>query len=282
MTVRDVQRRTVAGLHTTVWLGTGSRTVVALPGLSSTGAVWGPLAESIPEVDVVAPDLRGRGGSLNVGGETGLRAHACDVAALIAELDLRDVVLVGHSMGAYLAPVVAQEAGQRVTQLVLVDGGIPPRLPFFMGPRLVAMTFRRELRGLNRDWPTVEAFAHKAKFELMTQSRPDLRPAVLAIVEADLGGAAGAWHPRLDVDRLVADAVDVFCGLDVEHALNALSVPTAVLLAENKRKDGQRPFIGDRAVAPWLRRQPLLSVRRLPGNHVTVLFAPELREAVLS
>jgi lipase len=282
MNVRDVHRRTVTGLHTTIWPGAGTRTVVALPGLSSTAAVWGPLAESLPDIEVVAPDLRGRGGSRDVGGQSGLRAHARDVAALMSELDLRDVVLVGHSMGAYLAPVVAQEVGDRVTRLVLVDGGIPPALPLFMGPRLVRMTFRKELRALDRDWPTVEAFARTSKFEQMLASRPELRPVVLGIVAAELDGDAGALRPRLEIDRLVADAVDVFCGPDVEHALDDLKMPTTVLLAENRRRDGQRPFIADRAVTPWLRRQPLLSVRRLPGNHLTVLFAPELREAIAS
>lgn len=282
MSVRDVQRRTVAGLHTTIWRGAGTQTVVALPGLSSTAAVWGPLAESAPDVTLVAPDLRGRGGSMNVKGEPGLRAHARDVAELLTELDLRDVVLVGHSMGAYLAPVVAQQAAERVSRLVLVDGGIPPALPFFMGPRLVRMAFRKELRSLDRDWPTIEAFARKAKFEQMLAGRPDLRETVLGIVRQELIGEAGAWHPRLAVDSLVADAVDVFCGRHVEPALDALRVPTTVLLAESARKDGQRPFITDHAVTPWARRQPLLTVRRLPGNHVTVLFAPELREAIAS
>lgn len=55
-----------------------------------------------------------------------------------------------------------------------------------------------------------------------------------------------------------------------------------MLLAENRLKEGERPFISDKAVAHWTARCPNLSVQRLPGNHVTILFAPELAEAVAS
>src|SRR5690242_461980 len=82
---------TAAGLHVTEWPGSGP-TVVGLPGLSSSSAAWAPLAGQLPDARIVAPDLRGRGASQRLSGPTGLRAHARDVAAVMAELDLRDVV----------------------------------------------------------------------------------------------------------------------------------------------------------------------------------------------
>jgi len=279
MSVRSTDRRTVAGLDVTVWAGTGPN-VIALAGLTSTSAVWRPLAESMPAAHVVAPDLRGRGGSQHVPGGTGLLAHARDVAAVIAELDLTDVVLVGHSMGAYLAPVVAQQLPARVARLVLVDGGIRPALPFFMGRRLTKLTFRKQLRGADKAWPDVESFARHGKFDRMVASRPDLREPIMGILHAELGAGDGPLRPHIDVDRAAEDAVDVFFGPALEPALDALRVPTSVFLAQNQKWEGQRPFISDNAVAPWLQRQPQLSVTRLPGNHLTVLFAPEVRAAV--
>jgi len=279
VTVRNVERRTVAGLHTTIWPGTG-QAVVGLPGLSSTAAVWAPVAESLPDANFVGPDLRGRGGSQHLAGTAGLRTHARDVAALLDELDLQGVVVVGHSMGAYLAPVVAQEAPKRVARLVLIDGGIPPAFPWVMRPAVVRMMFRRQLSSANHDWPDVESFARKGKFDRMVASQPELRPVLLEMLRGELTGPDDKLRPRIDVDHAVADAADVFFGPDLGAALDALTVPAAVFLAENQKWEGQKPFISDRAVAPWLERQPLLSVRRLPGNHVTVLFAPEIREAI--
>ena len=281
VTQRASTTRSVAGFTVTEWPGTGP-TVLGLSGLGSHAPTWGPLAQSLPSTRFLGIDLRGRGAGQGMTGPTGLRQHARDVAAVVAELDLTDVVVVGHSMGAYLAPVVAQEAPGRIRHLVLVDGGILPKFPFFMGPALTRMTFRKQLKSSDKEWPSVEELARKGRLDRMLQDRPDLTPVILGILEAELGGKPGALRPRLDVSRAVEDAVDCFFGPDNAPALDALTVPAYVFLAENAKKAGQRPFISDAAVAPWTARQPLLRVTRLPGNHMTVLFAPEVAEAVLA
>lgn len=280
MTARSCEQQVVAGLHTSVWPGSTGPTVVALAGLTSTSAAMGPIADAVPAAHVVAPDLRGRGASMHLPGPTGLRAHAQDVAAILRELDLTDVVLVGHSMGAYLAPVVAQEAPERIRSLVLIDGGIRPTQPFFMRPAVVRAVFRRQLRGMDRDWPDLQAVARKGGFTAMLAARPDLAPAVMQMLHEELGGGEPPFRPRIAVEHAVADAVDTFFGPDVEPALDALRAPADVLLAAHRRREGERPFVADRAVERWRQRQPLLRVQRLPGNHVTVLFAPEVATAI--
>ncbi len=280
----------VAGLTVTEWPGTGTAvgpgtgsvpgaTVFCLPGLGSSAAAWSALAGALPDARVLSVDLRGRGAGQGLTGPTGLRAHARDVAAILAELDLTEVVVVGHSMGAYLAPLVAQEADDRVAKLVLVDGGIPPLLPFFMGPRLTRFAFTRQMRGVDKQWPDIESLARKAKIGKMVASFPELRPVVLDMLTEEMTGPDGVLRPRADIDRCAADAVDTFYGVDVVPALEAVTVPMVAILAENKQSDGQKPFISDKAVGPWLARKPNLSVTRLKGNHVTVVFADEVRAA---
>src|SRR5690349_6949610 len=124
-TARASVQHQVAGFTVTEWPGSGP-TVLGLSGLGSHNPTWAPMAESLPDTHFLAIDLRGRGAGQGMTGPTGLRQHAKDVAAVLAELDLTDVVVIGHSMGAYLAPVVAQEAAGRIKHLVLVDGGILP------------------------------------------------------------------------------------------------------------------------------------------------------------
>jgi pimeloyl-ACP methyl ester carboxylesterase len=199
----------------------------------------------------------------------------------MAALDLSDVVVVGHSMGAYLAPIVAQEATGRVRKLVLVDGGIRPAFPFFMRPAMVRMMFRRQLKAADTTFPSLDALVQKARAGEMLTERPDLAPLVLGILDAESRRPDG-FRPKLDVDRAVEDAVDTFFGPDSAEALAALTVPAEVILAENQKKPGQKPFISDKAVAAAVAKQPLLHVTRLPGNHVTVLFAPEVVQAVLA
>jgi lipase len=279
-TTRESTQHLVNGFTVTEWPG-GGPTVFCLSGLGSHAPTWAPFAERVPAARLFGIDLRGRGAGQGMAGPTGLRQHAKDVAGVIEALDLSDVVVIGHSMGAYLAPVVAQEATGRVRKLVLVDGGIRPALPLFMRPALVRMTFRKQLKAADATFPSVEAMAKKARAGTMLKDRPDLEPLIMGILEAESRRPDG-FRPKVDVGRAVEDAVDCFFGTATAEALAALSVPAVVLLAESAKKTGSKPFIADRAVAPAVAAQPLLHVTRLPGNHVTVLFAPEVAAAVLA
>jgi lipase len=276
--LRTLEALRVAGLYTAVWRGSGP-TVLGLPGLGSSSRAWALLADALPDANVVAPDLRGRGGSAGLGGPTGLRQHARDMKAVADELDLRDIIVVGHSMGAYLAPVVADEIGDRVARLVLLDGGIPPRLPVFMRPAVVRTTFRRNLRKVDRDWPDAESFAKTATGKAL-RSRPDLLPIVASWGDHELAGPPGALRPRLDAAHVVADAVDTFFGGDVVPALLALTVPAHLIAATAGKHDRARPFLSEKVVDEWTDRLPALSAERVHANHVTLLFAPEVTQAV--
>ncbi len=57
--------------------------------------------------------------------ETGLHAHVDDVAALIERENLRDVVLVGHSYGGAVVTGVVHRCGERIAELVYLDGFVP-------------------------------------------------------------------------------------------------------------------------------------------------------------
>lgn len=278
MSSRTCAEPRTAGLVVSQWPADGPA-VLGLAGLGSSGRSFAHLASALPDRHLVAPHLRGRGGSVGAEGPTGLRAHARDVARVLEDLDLTDVVVVGHSMGAYLAPLVAQEAAGRITRLVLVDGGLPPAFPFFLGPRLTRLAFRRELRDLDRDWASVDAVADH-KLPPLVRDRPELRPLLVEALAADLDGPPGAVRPLLDAERCVADAVDAFFGPDTTPALEALSVPAHLLAATSGKADGVKPFLSDAVLAAWTARLPLLTAERVQANHVTLLLADEVVAAV--
>jgi pimeloyl-ACP methyl ester carboxylesterase len=275
MTTRAVTASAVGNLHVAQWPGM-SGTVLALPGVGSAHPVWTYLAEQLPNVRVVAPDLRGRGGSWRVGGPYGLRQHARDLATVAAELDLRDVVVVGHSMGAFLAPVVAAELGDRVSRLVLIDGGLPPRRPFWMRRAVVKRLFSLGVRRLDKVWPDADAYA-KAVMLKSFDSRPELRAQMAAACAYDL---ADDGRPRIDFEAIVTDAVDTFFGPAVVPALEQLTIPAHLLWASAGRDDGARPMYTADAVATWQARLPTLTTERVAANHATLVFAPEVITAV--
>ena len=278
---RPAEDLRIAGLSVHRWAG-GPKTVVGLAGLGNSWPTWMHLAQSLPDWTVVAPDVRGRGGSVDVKGPAGLRHHARDISQVLEALDLSDVVVVGHSMGAFLAPVLADEARGRVAKLVMVDGGIPPSLPWFYRPALVRVLFRRQLANTARVWPDLESFAANSKLDSMVASQPGLREEILEMFWLELGGGNGPLRLRVDADHAAGDAVDTFFGPDVALGLDGLTVPADALLATSMRKDGEKPFITDKAAVLWSARQPRLRVVRLAGNHLTVLFDPQVSASVSS
>jgi len=75
-----------------------------------------------PDHHVFAMDLRGHGDSAWADSRTyAWKTFAEDVNALVEKLDLRDYVLVGHSMGGMVSLVHAATHPERVGRLVIVD-----------------------------------------------------------------------------------------------------------------------------------------------------------------
>lgn len=103
--------------------GTGGLPVLFVHGLAGNAAQWeAQLAHLRPERRALAVDLRGHGASqAPADGGYGIDEYADDVAAVIDELGLTRVVLVGHSLGASVVLEVARRQGDDVAGVLLVD-----------------------------------------------------------------------------------------------------------------------------------------------------------------
>jgi pimeloyl-ACP methyl ester carboxylesterase len=96
--------------------------VLMLHGWTCDGADWSWLAGDLA-VDhrVVVPDLRGHGRSTRTVDGYGARTLVDDMVRLLGHLAIEHAVVVGHSMGAIVASVMAVEHPDMVSALVLVD-----------------------------------------------------------------------------------------------------------------------------------------------------------------
>ena len=101
------------------------QTVLAIHGVTASHLAWLYLADELSGVRIIAPDLRGRGGSNGLEGLAGMRSHAADLVAVLDALSVERTVVMGHSMGGFVGLVLAQTAPERVSNLILVDGGLP-------------------------------------------------------------------------------------------------------------------------------------------------------------
>ncbi|MER5390310.1 alpha/beta hydrolase [Saccharopolyspora sp. NPDC002686] len=101
--------------------GTG-RLLVALHGHLSEGAAFAHLAEALaPEWRLIAPDQRGQGES-DRAADYSREGYLADLQALLDHLELDDVVLLGHSLGAINAYQFAARNPERVSALVNAEG----------------------------------------------------------------------------------------------------------------------------------------------------------------
>ena len=106
--------------------GEGTDPFVCLHGITAQHRAFNATARLIgPSRGLVGVDLRGRGDSDKPESGYGLATHASDVVRVLDHLGLEDAVLLGHSMGAFVAIETALASPDRVRALVLLDGGWP-------------------------------------------------------------------------------------------------------------------------------------------------------------
>lgn len=95
--------------------------IVLLHGLFGSSANWGGVARHLADrYRLVIPDLRNHGRSPHLP-DVSYQAHAEDLLALFDQLDLKRVVLVGHSMGGKVAMQLALQQPETVQGLAIVD-----------------------------------------------------------------------------------------------------------------------------------------------------------------
>jgi pimeloyl-ACP methyl ester carboxylesterase len=247
----------------------GSPVVVAVHGITANAWSWGTVAEHVKgELALVAVDLRGRGSSSAAPPPFGIRAHADDVAAVIARLGAAPAVVVGHSMGAHVALMCAERHPDAVAGLVLVDGGPPldvdsakstdESLDELLGPSIAR---------LRKVWPdrvTYHAMwsAHPAFAEGLT---PDMERYVLS----DLAPCEGGFRSIVSEQAVRTDGTELLTDPEVRGLFDRRREPLCVIRAETGIMAVPPPFVDARFVEEY----PQHDWRFVPGsNHYSVLF----------
>lgn len=103
------------------WTG-GGPTIVGIHGLAGNHKHYTALANELsPEYRILAYDVRGRGNSSRAEQDSSIFLHAEDTIELIESLELKSPIVIGHSMGAYIAAIVASKY-KNLAGIILVDG----------------------------------------------------------------------------------------------------------------------------------------------------------------
>ena len=224
----------------------GAPTVVAVHGITANAWTWDPLAHHLAGgAQIVALDLRGRGQSLKTPGPYGTRRHADDVAAVIEQLD-GPAFVIGHSMGAGVALMVAQRHPDLVRDIVLVDGG--PPLPCPSGPDIdldlvLDNTLGPDLSRIDTIWPDRVSYqamwaAHPA---FAHGIGPDLERNLLTeLVEVD-----GGFRVAVSEAAVRQDGRELLADPEVRTLLDRHETPVTIVRAEFGMLGSPPPSIAD-------------------------------------
>ena len=194
-------------------------TVVYVPGLASPSEVFAPFARS--DLDNHLVTLAGFGG---IEPPENLQPFVEPASQAIADYlvahALDDVVLVGHSMGAQVALLVAGYAPERISNVVVVDSA-----PFFAGLMQPGVTLEMMAPQAAAIRQQMSAMPRDAYLGMMAQG---LR--VQSMTE-DGQAQVMAWIEQAD-QQAVAAATAELMETDFAPRLEAVQAPVTLLYAE--------------------------------------------------
>lgn len=273
------------GLRVAVWdplpAVDDAPTVLLIHGVTSSHLAWPFVVDRLTGVRVIAPDLRGRGRSNDVTGPAGLRTHSDDLAAVLGALGIDRTVIVGHSMGGFVALVLAHLHPDRVTRIILVDGGLPLDVPTgidadeliarILGPTGARLSMRFGSAGEYLDfWRAHPAFLH------------DWTPELEAYLSYDLvDDGNGSLRPATSYATTADDTVDMTTGTALPNALAGLRHPTRLITVARGLQNQEPGLYAPAHLERMLSAHPSVRHERLDGfNHYTVVLSPSGADAV--
>lgn len=204
--------------------------IVVLHGLFGSCDNWGTLGRALSaDHDVVLADERDHGHSPHTDRVT-YPLMADDVHALVTKLGLRDIVLVGHSMGGKTAMTFAQQYPELLRRLVVIDIG-PREYPLsYHGPILEALLAsdpankrsRKEMEAFllqhipevgmvqflmkSLYWETPERLGWRFNVPLLARDMPDILaaigPATVRVPTLFIRGGKSDYIPREDLPQI--------------------------------------------------------------------------------
>jgi pimeloyl-ACP methyl ester carboxylesterase len=200
--------------------GTGTPALVFVHGWSCDRRYWrGQLGHFAAQHQVVAIDLAGHGESGAGRAAWTMPAFGDDVVAVVEQLGLRDIVLIGHSMGGDVIVEAALRLRERLAGLVWVDVyrtlGEPARTP--ERTEQFAAPFREDFVTATQDF---------VRETLMPTSDPEL----VDWVAADMSSAP----PEVALDALhhaISNDEAILAGL------RELAAPFVAINPDNRRTD---------------------------------------------
>ncbi len=257
------------------WPGRGAP-VVALHGLTASYVNFIGIAERLSgRLPLLGLDLRGRGDSDKPQAPYGMAQHARDVAMAMGSFGLRSSIVVGHSMGAFVAAALAAQNPELVSALVLIDGGYLPNFPSGTPSDVpVDPALLQRIQQLQQSYPSRQAYRD------FWRSQPHFPPQewnawVEAFLDYEVEGDSPV-KPKASQTGVVADMGAVLESAQMADRLRTVRVPTVLLRAESGFTPGQSPLYPDSVASQIRELIPQVEDHKLPGTtHYTIMLGQQ-------
>lgn len=210
----------------------GAPSAVLVHGITGNALAWAAVAEAVAgRITLIAPDLRGRAGSRGITGPWGIDHDAADVLAVLDCFELDRALLVGHSLGAFVACVAAARQPGRASRVLAVDGGLSFPLPPGADPdQVLEAVLGPAVRKLGMTFADPEAYLdfHRDHPAFVGNWSPQLS----AYLERDtLVTGPGTVVSSCVEAAIRADGTQVLLDESVRDAIRSLACPATLLYA---------------------------------------------------
>jgi pimeloyl-ACP methyl ester carboxylesterase len=217
-----------------------------------------------------ALDLRGRGDSDKPEGPYGMAQHARDVAVAMQTLELGPSIIVGHSMGAFVATALAAQNPELVSGIIMIDGGYVPDLPVGVdASQMLDATLALRIAQLSRTYESRSAFLD------FWRGQPNFPPDewntwIEAFLEYEVAGDTTV-QPKAAAGAVGLDVAEAFKKDEIVGRLRSLRVPVLLLRAEKGLEPKQPPIFPDSMMQSFRECIPEMKEEMISGTtHFTI------------
>jgi pimeloyl-ACP methyl ester carboxylesterase len=254
-----------------VWEGKG-KPILCLHGITANCRSWDCLAFTLsPHHRVMAMDLRGRGFSDKPPTGYSIANHGQDILALLNELEVERVVLMGHSLGAFISLVFAAQNPERMDRLILVDGG--GKLSEIQSAKVFA-GIKPALDRLGQVFPSAEVYLERMK------EAPYLQPwntYLETYCRYEIEEVEGGVRTNID-PKYIQEESSNLGKVDISGFYSQVQAPTMILRATEGLLVDDDMLLPEDVVERMVREIP--NARRIDvegTNHYSILFQPNVQ-----
>ncbi|MDX6290609.1 MAG: hypothetical protein QOH42_2408, partial [Blastocatellia bacterium] len=179
-------------------------------------------------------------------------------------------VIVGHSMGAFVATALAAQNPELVSGIIMIDGGYVPDLPVGVDPaQMLDATLALRIAQLTRTYDSREAFLE------FWRSQPNFPPAdwnswTEAFLNNEVAGETTV-QPKASADAVRIDVAEAFKRDEIIERLKSLRVPVLLLRAERGLEPKQPPIYPDSMMPLFRECVPEMKAEMISGTtHFTI------------